>query len=83
MLKLVQVKQIPQNINGLLFKRMSDMSGGEKQKVVICCTLNRNDFKIGILDEPFSAIDSVAINYRRFGILELISFSCLLIVLSK
>jgi urea transport system ATP-binding protein len=61
-LKLAEVKHIPENIRDLLPKQMSDLSGGEKQKVVISCTLKGNSFKIGILDEPFSALESNAVH---------------------
>jgi ABC-type branched-subunit amino acid transport system ATPase component len=61
-LKLTQVKHISENIRDLLAKRMSDLSGGEKQKIVIFSTLQKKDFKIAILDEPFSALDPNAVN---------------------
>jgi ABC-type cobalamin/Fe3+-siderophores transport system ATPase subunit len=56
-LKLARVKQIPETIRGLLNKQMSDLSGGEKQKIMITSSQNPSTI-IRMLDEPFFALDS-------------------------
>lgn len=42
----------------LMKKRISELSGGEKQRLAVICALGSDDFSIGLLDEPFSALDS-------------------------
>lgn len=63
MLQLSQVVHVPENVVGLLDKRAADLSGGEKQKVATACALKGRPFSIGLLDEPFAALDKDAINF--------------------
>ena len=42
---------------------MADLSGGEKQKVAMACAVNSGSFAIGLLDEPFSALDQEAVDF--------------------
>ncbi|MFQ6041931.1 MAG: ATP-binding cassette domain-containing protein, partial [Candidatus Poribacteria bacterium] len=60
-LRLSHVTDVPENIRHLLGKRMSELSGGEKQKVAMACATNGRAFTVGLLDEPFSALDAVAV----------------------
>jgi len=80
-LRLARIQEIPANIHSLLHKQMSDLSGGEKQKVVISCTLKRNSFKIGILDEPLAALDPNAVENVNFLISNLLNGIALLVAI--
>lgn len=60
-IRLTGLNVVPKNIEYLLKKRMSDLSGGEKQKVAISCLLERSA-DLMLLDEPFSALDPMGIN---------------------
>jgi len=79
-LKLARVKQIPETIQGLLNKQMSDLSGGEKQRVTIGSTQSLLEM-VGILDEPFSALDSYSTNYLQSLISNILQDLALLIAL--
>jgi len=61
-LRLSHVSSVPENIAHLLERHMSDLSGGEKQKVAMACAINSGSFAIGLLDEPFSALDQEAVD---------------------
>ena len=62
------------NLSSLLYSNLSDLSGGELQKVLICASL-LFDPKVLILDEPFNNIDSryikeisnILTNFTRAG----------------
>lgn len=49
------------NMNGFMPKRISSLSGGEKQKVLLSGLLDDNVSSVYILDEPFSALDEAGI----------------------
>ena len=61
-LRLSHVSSVPENIAHLLERHMSDLSGGEKQKVAIACAVNSGSFAISLLDEPFSTLDQEAVD---------------------
>ena len=61
-LRLSHVSSVPESIAHLLEKHMSDLSGGEKQKVAMTCAINSGCLAIGLLDEPFSALDQEAVD---------------------
>ena len=42
---------------GISHKRGSDLSGGERQKLSALSLLGDSNMKLGLLDEPFSALD--------------------------
>lgn len=62
-LKLARISHIPDNIRNLLSKKVSALSGGERQKIALTCAINRVYFKVVILDEPYSALDPRAVTY--------------------
>jgi ABC-type branched-subunit amino acid transport system ATPase component len=80
-LKLARVKQIPETIQGLLTKQMSDLSGGEKQKVIISYFLKESSFKMGILDEPFAALDSYSTPKFQTNLINSLLEKCFLVAL--
>lgn len=57
-LQLARVFEIPGFMRPLLGKQISDLSGGEKQKVAIACMGGASRPSVALLDEPFSALDS-------------------------
>jgi len=64
-LQLAKLSEIPESLKPLIEKRMSDLSGGEKQRVALACVNGK--VPLLLMDEPFSALDSVGLN----GILEI------------
>lgn len=62
-LRLSHVSSISENIAHLLERYMSDLSGGEKQKVALVCATNGANFTVGLFDEPFSALDTSFLAY--------------------
>lgn len=56
-LRLTHVTYVPDSIASLVRRYVSDLSGGEKQKVAIACAMNTKGVGLGLLDEPFSALD--------------------------
>lgn len=56
-LKISDVTERCMDISALLSKRVSELSGGERQKLAICCALGKQGFSVALLDEPFSALD--------------------------
>lgn len=80
-LRLAQVKEIPQNISALLEQTMSNLSGGEKQKVVFGCILNGKAFAVGMLDEPFSALDRSLVRHSQDLLLPFFKNHSLMIVI--
>ncbi|MFQ6113616.1 MAG: peptide ABC transporter ATP-binding protein, partial [bacterium] len=79
-LRLSHVTDAPENIRHLLGKRMSELSGGEKQKVAIACATHGMDFTLGLFDEPFSALDAVAVNQLWHSLLDCLPSAGLLVV---
>jgi ABC-type branched-subunit amino acid transport system ATPase component len=54
---LASISDIPDDIVPFAAKKMSELSGGQKQKVVTRCVLDNPGFSCALLDEPFSALD--------------------------
>ena len=78
-LRLSHVMEIPESIKPFLAKRMSALSGGEKQKVTLACAMNRKAFTVGLLDEPFSALDQESVSDAKALVLERLRSTGLLI----
>ena len=57
-LRLSQVRNIPAYVKPLLDKPMASLSGGEKQKASLACTVQGERRAAVLLDEPFSALDT-------------------------
>lgn len=83
MLRFANVTKIPGNIETLIKKQVSDLSGGEKQKLAVACTFCGSAFTVGMLDEPFSALDSSELENLYTLIIKLLKKSALLLVMPK
>ena len=71
-LKIAQVPKIPINLSHLVDRPIANLSGGQKQKVFICCSLEGCNYNTGILDEPFLALDPDTINSTQSIIFKLL-----------
>jgi ABC-type sulfate/molybdate transport systems ATPase subunit len=60
-LRLGQVREVPLGLRSFLSRRVSELSGGQRQKVATACVLHGRSFEVGLLDEPFSALDPQAV----------------------
>jgi ABC-type multidrug transport system ATPase subunit len=59
-LDLAQVEEVPEYVEPLLDRRVSSLSGGEKQKVALACAVQGKEMEALLLDEPFTALDTNA-----------------------
>ena len=62
-LNLARIKKIPCHVSNLISKKISNLSGGEKQKIAFYCAANQSKYLL--MDEPFYALDKYNI-YRCF-----------------
>jgi len=53
---------LPDNLHRLLGRKMSDLSGGEKQKLAIYAALRTDQSRVRLFDEPLSMLDRVSIH---------------------
>lgn len=60
-LRLSGVAGAPAGLEKLMERKVSDLSGGEKQKVAVACALSAKPAAV-LLDEPFLALDRSALN---------------------
>jgi branched-chain amino acid transport system ATP-binding protein len=67
------------DIAPLLPRRMSALSGGEKQKVALACALQSNRARVGLLDEPFSTLDHASIHRASLVLLAHLHHGTLLV----
>lgn len=58
-LRLAKVIEMPDTLTPLLERQLSNLSGGEKQKVAIACAKRKH--QVGFYDEPFAALDPAGI----------------------
>jgi ABC-type branched-subunit amino acid transport system ATPase component len=56
-LRLSSIVDCPASLSPLLDNRMSDLSGGEKQRVAVSCALASASSRVWLLDEPFGMLD--------------------------
>jgi branched-chain amino acid transport system ATP-binding protein len=64
-LRLAKVREVPAELRFFLGRRVSELSGGERQRVAIACAIRGRPFAVGLLDEPFSALDPKAVEQLR------------------
>jgi ABC-type multidrug transport system ATPase subunit len=60
-LSLAKLHRVPQDIQPLITKKMSYLSGGELQRVVTACALDGVKCSAILLDEPFTALDPTSV----------------------
>jgi ABC-type branched-subunit amino acid transport system ATPase component len=54
--------ELPDNLHRLLARKMSDLSGGEKQKVAIYSSLRMDQSRVRLFDEPLGMLDRASIH---------------------
>lgn len=55
--RVARVERIPDSLVAFSSRRVSNLSGGEKQRVALACALGMTRLRVALLDEPFSAFD--------------------------
>lgn len=68
-LSLCGIQEIPRNLSHLIHKRVSYLSGGEKQKLILTCVMDKKT-PLLLMDEPFSALDILEIDNLKKKIIE-------------
>jgi ABC-type branched-subunit amino acid transport system ATPase component len=58
-LNLARVHKVPHHVSNLLSKKVSNLSGGERQKLAFYCAIPQGEYLL--MDEPFSALDNNSI----------------------
>lgn len=58
-LNLARVDKIPQHLSNLISQKVSNLSGGERQKLAFYCAIYQGKYLL--LDEPLSALDNNSI----------------------
>ena len=61
LLDLAGLDDPPEPVAVLRGRRLSSLSGGEKQRVSIACTMRAGGARVRLLDEPFGMLDAPAI----------------------
>ena len=61
LLNLADLDDPPEPVAVLRDRRLSSLSGGEKQRVSIACTMRGRKARVRLLDEPFGMLDAPAI----------------------
>jgi branched-chain amino acid transport system ATP-binding protein len=64
-LQLAKVDPTPAYVKPLVNKRVADLSGGERQKVALACTIGGATHSLNMLDEPFSALDASSLRHLK------------------
>jgi ABC-type multidrug transport system ATPase subunit len=62
-LRLNGVKEIPEFLRELSTRRTAQLSGGEKQRLAFASAIHDGTYVVGLLDEPFSALDQQSLKY--------------------
>lgn len=57
--------ELPESLHHLLGRKMSDLSGGEKQKMAIYAALKKDRPRVRLFDEPLSMLDRASIHQLR------------------
>jgi ABC-type branched-subunit amino acid transport system ATPase component len=77
--ELARIGRPPERFGRLMNKKMSDLSGGEKQSVSLVCAIAAKGFELGLLDEPFASLDIDAVQRSASSLLERLKETTLLI----
>ncbi|HMJ64487.1 MAG TPA: SbcC/MukB-like Walker B domain-containing protein, partial [Candidatus Binatia bacterium] len=57
-MRLAGIRSPSPSLKPLLHRHVSELSGGEKATLAFECALQRNDYRLAVLDEPFSSLDA-------------------------
>jgi ABC-type branched-subunit amino acid transport system ATPase component len=79
MLRIAKIQETKSELQHLMGRKMSDLSGGERQQLLLACSLGKSDKSIRLLDEPFSALDVSTIRRWQQCLLEDLSKLSLMI----
>lgn len=60
---LSHITDIPHDLDPLLKRPISSLSGGERQKIALLCAIKNTLGAVNLLDEPFASLDLSAIRY--------------------
>ena len=60
-LELAGVESAPESVRPFLGRHVSDLSGGERQKVAVAAALSGAAGRLSLLDEPFGMLDEASI----------------------
>jgi len=60
-LRLARIEKVPDSLKPFAHRKMSDLSGGEKQRAAFACAYGPKQPRLMLLDEPFSMLDRNAI----------------------
>lgn len=80
-LMLSKVTEIPHGLSSFLKRRVSALSGGEKQRLAAFRTLRRNNLKVALFDEPFSALDPARISELTKNMLSCLDGGAMLVAI--
>jgi ABC-type branched-subunit amino acid transport system ATPase component len=81
MLRISKIAENPVQIKAFLQKKMSDLSGGERQKVVLACLPSSSKKSIRLLDEPFAALDTKSVKILQQQLVKSLTNSSVLITI--
>jgi branched-chain amino acid transport system ATP-binding protein len=82
-LRLSRVREVPTVLQSFLPRQVSELSGGQRQRVATTCVLAGRSFEVGLLDEPFSALDPEAVAAVQRAILDRLETAAMLIAIPK
>ncbi|TYQ30503.1 ATP-binding cassette domain-containing protein [Pseudanabaena sp. UWO310] len=80
-LRLAKIREVPKELRTFFVRRVSELSGGERQRVAMTCAMKGNPFVVGMLDEPFLALDPMSLEYVQSQLIEQLSeIGCLVAI---
>jgi ABC-type sugar transport system ATPase subunit len=80
-LHLARVPDAPADIRLYLDRKMATLSGGEARRVALACAGGTEYFKVGLFDEPLTALDERALSSLPKRLAALLHFGALLVAL--
>jgi len=80
LLTLAGVDDPPEPVKVLRSRRLSNLSGGEKQRVSLACSMRLSSARVRVFDEPFGMLDGKAISLLQEELEQDISALILILV---